>query len=249
MVKAFLEGVKAPGMPRLALGIMVPHAGYVYSGRVAGEVYRRLTPPETAVLIGPNHHGAGASAAIMVEGEWATPLGQVQVDTALAAALKAESPEIQVDDNAHRGEHSLEVQLPFLQTLNPEIRIVPLILSVSNLPTLVGIGRHLAAAIRKSGGHPLIVASSDMNHYESHEETLAKDTHALEAVLALDDKGLWEAVRKHGISMCGYMPTIVMISAAKELGASRAELVAHTTSAEVSGDRSHTVGYAGVIVE
>lgn len=249
MVKGFLESREPDGERRRALGIIVPHAGFIYSGRVAGEVYRRIIPPQTAILIGPNHHGSGASAAITADGEWETPLGAVQVDSALASALKAESPEIQTDDQAHRPEHSLEVQVPFLQILNREVRIVPLILSISSFPVLAKIGGQIASAVRKAGGQPLIIASSDMNHYESHEATLRKDLYAIDAILALDAKGLWEAVRNYDISMCGYMPAIVMIEAAKQLGATRAELVAHTTSAETSGDRSTTVGYAGIIVE
>jgi len=252
--KGALEGavrsalVPAAGARRKALGVIVPHAGYIYSGAVAGRVFASIEVPERAVLLGPNHHGSGAPGAIDTTGQWETPLGGVRVDSGLARELARAVPELRDDPDAHVPEHSLEVELPFLQALNPQVSIVPIMLSIPQLSSLIIMGRKIGSILKTHTPSPLLVASSDMNHYEPHDATLEKDKYALDAVMALDEEALWKAVRDHRISMCGVQPVALMLAAAKEMGAKKAELLEHTTSGPVSGDYDHTVGYAGVII-
>jgi len=234
--------------PRQALGVMVPHAGYIYSGSVAGGTFASITPPATAVLLGPNHSGTGAPVAMWNSGRWSTPLGEASVDSALANSLSLACKRLVPDRQAHFNEHSLEVQVPFLQVINPGVKIVPLMFQAISLEILREIGRAIAGSIRESSPRPLLVASSDMNHFESHGRTLEKDAPVLDAILALDVERMWREVRDGRVSMCGIAPMAVMLEAARELGATRVDLTGHTTSGPVSGDYERTVGYAGVII-
>jgi AmmeMemoRadiSam system protein B len=231
-----------------AIGCVAPHAGYMYSGHVAGAVYGRLEIPQRCVVLCPNHTGAGHALAVMTRAAWQTPLGKVAADTELGADLLNRFPMLQEDAAAHRGEHAIEVQLPFLQTRQPELRFVPIAVGTSDFDALAGLGEALAAAIAAAGDKVLIVASSDMNHYESDAITRVKDRKAVERVLALDPRGLWDVVMNQHISMCGFGPTVAMLTAAKRLGANSATLVKYATSGDVSGDRDQVVGYAGIIV-
>lgn len=231
-----------------ALGCVVPHAGYVYSGHVAGAVYRRLPPRSSYVILCPNHTGRGAPVAIMSGGAWLTPLGKVSIDAALAAAVRQSCHLVMEDAAAHEEEHSLEVQLPFLQQLWKDFSFVPIAIGVGGYAVLESLGRGLAQAARTTQKEFLTIASSDMNHYEPDGVTRAKDRRAIDKILALDPQGLYDVLRREDISMCGYGPTIAMLTGAKELGASRAELIKYATSADTSGDRSAVVGYAGIIV-
>jgi len=236
-----------------AIGCVVPHAGYIYSGGVAGAVYSRLEIPRHCVILCPNHTGKGVALAVMANTTWQTPLGEVAADAELGARLLHRFPALQEDSAAHRGEHAIEVQLPFLQTRQPKLNIVPIAIGTRDFEVLRGLGEALADVIsvleegRKE--RALIVASSDMNHYESDAITRVKDRKAIERVLAMDARGLWGVVLKEEISMCGFGPTIVMLTAAKLLGATSATLVKYATSGEVSGDFESVVGYAGIIVE
>jgi MEMO1 family protein len=236
-----------------AIGCIAPHAGYIYSGGVAGAVYSRLEIPARCVILCPNHTGKGRPLAVMANTTWQTPLGEVEADGDLGARLLGRFPALQEDSAAHRGEHAIEVQLPFLQALRPELKIVPIAVGTSDFDVLRGLGEALADVIgaleegRKD--RVLIIASSDMNHYESDAVTRVKDQKAIERVLAMDARGLWEVVLNEDISMCGFGPTIVMLTAAKLLGATAATLVKYATSGEVSGDYESVVGYAGIIVE
>jgi predicted class III extradiol MEMO1 family dioxygenase len=256
-----------------AIGCVAPHAGYIYSGGVAGAVYSRLQIPEQCVILCPNHTGKGRPLAIMASTTWQTPLGEVAADADMGARLLRRFPALQEDSAAHRAEHAIEVQLPFLQALRPELKIVPIAVGTSNFDVLRGLGEALADVIadhhekdrREKDRHEedrreedqkeerpaktLIIASSDMNHYESDAITRVKDRKAIERVLALDARGLWEVVMNEEISMCGFGPTIVMLTAAKLLGAASATLVKYATSGDVSGDYDSVVGYAGIIVE
>jgi AmmeMemoRadiSam system protein B len=236
-----------------AIGCVAPHAGYIYSGRVAGAVYSRLEIPRHSVILCPNHTGKGHALAVMASATWQTPLGEVAADAELGARLLHSFPALVEDSAAHRAEHAIEVQLPFLQTRQPELKIVPIVIGTSNFDLLRGLGEALAEAIaareKANEGKVLIVASSDMNHYESDAITRVKDRKAIERVLALDARGLWQVVTSEDISMCGFGPTIVMLTAAKLLGATSATLVKYATSGEVSGDYESVVGYAGIIVE
>ncbi len=235
-----------------AIGCVAPHAGYIYSGGVAGAVYARLEIPERCVILCPNHTGKGRPLAVMASTTWQTPLGEVAADAEMGAWLLHRFPVLQEDSAAHRAEHAIEVQLPFLQAHRPDLNIVPIAIGTSNLDVLRGLGEALADVIadveEKHQEKVLIIASSDMNHYESDAVTRVKDHKAIDRVLAMDARGLWEVVMNEDISMCGFGPTIVMLTAAKLLGATSATLVKYATSGDVSGDYESVVGYAGIIV-
>ena len=234
--------------PRLpAFGCVVPHAGYMYSGHVAGAVFARLDLTPQCILLCPNHTGLGTPLSIMSTGGWLTPLGNVAINSDLADRLKEHFSLLTEDSDAHRSEHSAEVELPFLQVLQPDIEFVPIAIGTSRYEVLEGLG-HAVAEVLKQHDRILIIASSDMNHYENDAITRIKDHKAIDRILALDPKGLFEVVMKQEISMCGYGPTVAMLTAVRELGATRAELVKYATSGDVSGDRNMVVGYAGVSV-
>lgn len=231
-----------------ALGCVVPHAGYMYSGRVAGAVYRKLPTRSSYVILCPNHTGRGAPLAIMSSGAWRTPLGEAAIDSTLAASVRNACHLVMEDAAAHADEHSLEVQLPFLQHAQRNFSFVPIAIGVGGYTVLESLGHGLAQAARLTKEPLLIIASSDMNHYEPDSITRVKDRKAIDRILALDAQGLYDVIRREDISMCGYGPTIAMLTAAKELGATKAELVKYATSADAGGDRSAVVGYAGIIV-
>jgi AmmeMemoRadiSam system protein B len=231
-----------------AIGIVVPHAGYKYSGGVAGEVYGRVEIPDKLVVLSPNHTGEGAAYALMPEGEWLTPLGSARIDSDLAGRFQRHCPLLEDDAEAHRSEHSLEVQIPFLQRLKKDFSFVPLTLSYIPYVQCEELGRALARTVRETAEPVLIVASSDMNHYESQEVAEKKDFLAIRRIEALDPQGLYETVRRERISMCGIIPTTVMLVAARELGAKKGELVRHATSGDVTGDYGSVVGYAGLVI-
>ena len=233
---------------RHALAVVSPHAGYVYSGRVAGETIGSVKVPENVVILGPNHTGHGAQVALMANGSWDMPMGEVQINKELAALIKENSPLVEVDDVAHRFEHSLEVQVPFLQHMQKNLTIAPIVVSHVSYETCVSVGQGLANAIKSYGKSVLIVASTDMTHYESRQSASAKDSLALERIQELDPEGLYNTVVGKRISMCGIMPTTVTLVAALALGATKAELIRYTDSGETSGDTSHVVGYAGMVI-
>ncbi len=246
--RCFEAGPPARGKIENAFGCVVPHAGYMYSGVVAGAVYQRLPARPSYLILCPNHFGRGAPLAIMSSGSWLTPLGEVRVDGALAQAVLEHCEGLTEDAVAHAEEHSLEVQLPFLQRTVKDFTFVPIALGVSGYAALEAVGLGVAQVLKGGPRKTLIIASSDMNHYEADGITRVKDRKAIDRILALDPQGLYEVIRREDISMCGYGPTIAMLTAAKELGAKRAELVMYATSADASGDRSAVVGYAGIIV-
>ena len=234
--------------PIRAIGCIAPHAGYMYSGHVAGAVFARLEIPQRCVVMCPNHTGMGRALAIMSEGAWETPLGDVPIDEELAAALKHRFPALHEDSAAHRAEHAAEVELPFLQMRQPELRFVPIALGTGEFEALEQLGVALADVIAAQAEPVLMVASSDMNHYESDAVTRVKDHRAIERILTMDPRGLFDVVREQKISMCGFGPAVAMLTAARRLGAKSAELVRYATSGDVSGDREMVVGYAGVVV-
>jgi AmmeMemoRadiSam system protein B len=231
-----------------ALGCVVPHAGYIYSGHVAGAVFASMEIQELCIVLCPNHTGMGRPLAIMSEGYWETPLGLVSIDTAFADALKKRFPALEEDLAAHRSEHAIEVELPFLQILSPGIKFVPLALGTRHFETLIELGAAIADVIAAQNRQVLIVASSDMNHYESDAVTRIKDQSAIEAMLALDPRALYDTAALQNISICGLGPMVTMLNAAKRLGAVSAEVVRYATSGDVSGDRNAVVGYAGIVV-
>jgi len=234
---------------RKVIGVIAPHAGYMYSGKVAGHLYGLIRVPETVVILGPNHHGVGASAALYPAGEWITPLGAVPIDAAFAELLMKHAPLVREDASAHLYEHSLEVQVPFLQHVQPDVAIVPICLGFNDMQSCRALGAGLARAVAASGREVLIVASSDMTHYESAEDARRKDDLALKEVLALNPEGLLNVCRRNGITMCGVIPSAVMLVAALELGAGKAAVERYATSGDVTGDQRQVVAYAAVTVE
>lgn len=240
--------LEATAPPQPALACIVPHAGIMYSGHVAGAVYARLELPCTSLLLGPNHSGVGRPLAILSAGEWETPLGNVPVDSELAAELKRACPRLEEDDVAHRFEHSLEVQLPFLQRRRSEIRLVPVAVGVGSYEPLAELGEAIAHVLASRLDRPLLIASSDLNHYESDEISRRKDRQAIDRILALDPRGLYDTVRQERISMCGFGPTVSVLTAARALGAKEAELVRYANSGDINGDRTRVVGYAGIVI-
>lgn len=249
-LRELLSGFMPGNEPRhTAFGIISPHAGYIYSGAIAGMTYARLKPPDKAIILGPNHHGYGHFWAVYPQGVWLTPLGECPIDENLVARIIQECPGTGTDKLAHKYEHSLEVQLPFLQTLSPEIEIVPICLRGGGLENLLLFGKNLGRIIKNSSESILMVASSDMTHYEPDVIARNKDMKAIQHILDIDPAGLWETVRKHKISMCGVLPVIVMLSAAQFLGATKGTLIHYGSSGDMTKDFSQVVGYAGILVE
>ncbi len=245
-LRSFIEPVDAPSK---GIGLVVPHAGYIYSGHVAGAVYSRIDLPLRNIVLCPNHTGFGTPLSIMKSGTWQTPLGQMEIDEELCAALMNEDPHLEDDIAAHRFEHGLEVQLPFMQYMRgSSVRFVPVTIGTGNFERLDALGRAIAKVVQAMAPGALIIASSDMNHYESDAITRVKDRKAIDQILAMSPEGLYDVVRRENISMCGYGPTVSMLTAAKLLGASKAELVKYATSGDVSLDFDHVVGYAGIMV-
>ena len=238
----------SPDQKRRALAVISPHAGYIYSGGVAGETFANVIIPRDIIILGPNHRGYGATVALMHQGAWDMPLGEVPINEHLAGLCLAHSDLIKKDETAHRFEHSLEVQVPFLQHLRPDVTLTPLVVSYISLENCKKLGQALAAAIKEYDEDVLIVASSDMTHYESREAATKKDRLAIDRVLELDADGLYQTVTGGGITMCGIMPATVALVAALELGAKEAELVRYTDSGEASGDTQQVVGYAGLVI-
>lgn len=231
-----------------ARACMVPHAGYMYSGAVAGEVFRNIEIPSRVILIGPRHYPRGASFAILSEGSWETPLGMAPIDSRLAEKLARACPSLREDEVAHSAEHSLEVQLPFLQRLLPAFSFVPIVIGSVVYEHLEELGHAIADVMRSEREPILLVASSDMNHYESDEVTRVKDRKAIDRILALDPRGLFDTVRKEAISMCGYGAAVAMLTAMRDQAARHAELLRYATSGEVNGDMREVVGYAGIVI-
>jgi len=239
----------AHGKLKNTVGLISPHAGYMYSGPVAAHGYHYLAldgQPDTVVLLGPNHTGVGSGLAIMREGAWNTPLGEVIIDTAVADAIVGQASIIDVDETAHMREHSIEVQLPWLQFLyGSSFKFVPICFLMQDLESSREVGIATAKALEDKNA--LVIASTDMTHYESQKMAESKDKPVLEAASKLDEKGLYSAVEGFQVSMCGYGPTVAAITAAKELGAEAGKLLCYKTSGDVVGDYSAVVGYASLI--
>ncbi len=233
---------------RQIIGLVCPHAGYMYSGAVAAHAYYKLAldgKPDVVFLFGPNHAGYGSGLAVMNEGFWRTPLGDVEIDSESAKQVVRESSIVDVDDSAHRSEHSIEVQLPFLQYLyGSEFKIVPICFLMQDLSSAREVGEAVAKVL--AGKNGVIIASSDMTHYEPQESAEKKDKTVLEAVEAMDEAKLYSVIEAHRVSACGYGPIAALITAAKILGAKEAKLLCYKTSGDVIGDYSSVVGYAAV---
>ena len=232
--------------PRQVQACLVPHAGYRFSGHVAGAVFSRIDLPKRCVILGVRHRPPGEPIAIISRGAWRTPLGDALIDEALAATLKNECIILREDPVAHHAEHSLEVQLPFLQVLAPGFAFVPIALGTVRFDDLVTVGEALASVLA-ANPDVMLLATSDLNHYEDDATTRLKDQQAIAQILALNPRGLHNVCRNASISMCGLGPTVAMLTALRILGPTKVELVRYATSADVSGDTSSVVGYAGFI--
>jgi AmmeMemoRadiSam system protein B len=234
--------------PRKIVGLVCPHAGYMFSGSVAANAYFELASdgkPDTVVILGPNHTGYGSGLAVAAEGLWRTPLGDVEVDGETANEIVQKARIVDVDELAHRFEHSVEVQLPFLQYLyGSEFKFVPMCFQMQDLASAVEVGKALAEVL--AGKNAVIIASSDMTHYEPQRNAVAKDMMALKAVEAMDEKRFYSIIEKQNVTACGYGPIAALIVAAKGLGVKEANLLCYKTSGDVTGDYSSVVGYASV---
>ncbi|MDX2480252.1 MAG: AmmeMemoRadiSam system protein B [Desulfuromusa sp.] len=239
----------AGSVPRPAKALIVPHAGYVYSGAVAGELIGGTQIPKTVVLLGPNHQGAGHDIAVSNADSWATPLGNVPVAASLRSKMCREIPELATDDRAHQFEHSLEVMLPFLLRCQPDLQIVPISLLSLNYQDAASLGRSLGQFLCQQAEDVLLLASSDMNHFQDSETTEKLDFLAISAMTSFDPQALYHTVAQNRISMCGVLPAVVVMCAAKEMGATECKLVRYAHSGQVNGDNSRVVGYAGLAID
>jgi hypothetical protein len=232
------------------LGCMLPHAGYIYSGPVAGYTVSQINIKAKIVLIGPNHTGYGTPFSIMTQGIWQTPLGEILIDDELATAILGSCEYLQDDELAHLYEHSLEVELPFLQYFKKDFKIVPVVVASNNLAELKEVGKGIASVINKLNikDSVMLVASSDMTHYEPQGQAEKKDKLAIDAILELDEDKLVQRIQRFNITMCGYAPVVIMLSAVKLLGAKNAALVKYQTSGDITGDPTSVVGYAGIVI-
>jgi AmmeMemoRadiSam system protein B len=239
---------------RKAIAVVCPHAGWTYSGKTAGLVYSNVEIPDRAILVGPNHHGIGSRYAVYSSGAWHTPVGDVPIAEPLALELLDNCDLLAEDTRAHAQEHSLEVQLPMLLRANPNVRVVPLLIGgkwpeSGGRSELREIGAAIAHAVAEYGRPVLLVASTDLNHYEDQEANQIKDKLVLDAIVRLDEDALMDRVIDVEVSMCGVAATYIALHAAKKLGAKRAELLDYRTSGDVSGDFARVVGYGAVVIE
>lgn len=232
-----------------AIACMLPHAGYMYSGGVAGKTLSRINIKDKIILLGPNHTGLGAKFSIMTEGVWQTPLGEILIDSHLAKEILRNSQYLEDDASAHAYEHSLEVELPFLQYFKTNFKIVPITLVSDEIKVLKEIGKEIADVLKDSKVSAMIIASSDMTHYEPRITAQNKDKEAIEAILELNEDKLMAKIQRLNISMCGYAPVIAMLKTAKILGAKAASLIKYQTSGDATGDWDSVVGYAGIIIQ
>lgn len=243
-----IEDMVVPDLKKqTAVCAISPHAGFIYSGPVAGALFSSVTVPDHIIILGPDHQGAARHFSLIKKGAWETPLGDTLIDTELAQLI-LQSTEMIVDDyDAHAYEHSLEVQLPFIQYFNPSSKLVPIICPYfSALPDLLVLGKRLAETISVFPHPVLLVASTDMSHQESSDSARSKDFMAIDKIETLDAAGLYQTVKKNKISMCGFQAVTAALAASLALGAKQAELIKYQNSGDITGDHSRVVGYAGI---
>lgn len=238
--------IDVPQTRKNVLGAVVPHAGYIYSGKTAAHVYASLPDAGTFVMLGPNHTGYGSSVSVSSE-TWSTPLGEVGADLEFIRALPKRI--IYQDETAHKYEHSLEVQLPFLQYRFKDFKIVPICMGMQDEETAIEVGQEIAEAVSKVDKKVVIIASSDFTHYKPDKVARENDKYYIESILSMDIPGFYQRLQKRDASVCGYGPIAAMLAAAKSLGAKKSVLLNYSTSGDATGDVSAVVGYAGIIVE
>jgi AmmeMemoRadiSam system protein B len=244
-VQSFL---REEGSPMDAKAVVVPHAGYVYSGSVTGKVLSAVRLPKRIILLGPNHTGWGTALSLAPENAWETPIGTVPIDSELNRKLIELCPELEEDSDAHVKEHCLEVQLPFIRMLQPDCRISAVCLGTAEYETLESLGHAMAEAVRSLNEPVLLLSSSDMTHYESADSAARKDKLAIDCILRIDPHGLYKTIVENNISMCGFAPTVSILTACLDLGSSDGHLIDYTNSGGASGDFSSVVAYAGIII-
>jgi MEMO1 family protein len=240
------------GHQRNIKGLMVPHAGYIYSGPVAAHAYQKLAAdgiPETVVVTCPNHTGIGSGVSTMTEGAWETPLGQVDLDGEFARELMKNEIMVDDDPSAHMREHSCEVQLPFIQNLRSDFKLVPICMMMQDLETSLELGRAIAQTAQNLGRDVVVIASTDFTHYQPHEVAREHDSHVLEAIKNMDPVEMVSEIQKYNVTMCGYGPVIATMTAAKAMGATSAQILKYATSGETGGDYSSVVGYGSAVFE
>ena len=244
-----LEELMPPNKSKCnALGVVSPHAGYMYSGSVAGKVFASIKPKETYIILGPNHTGSGPNFSISNQ-SWETPLGKVELDYELCEDIKKQTNLVEEDNNAHVFEHSIEVQIPFLQKISENCKIVPIAVKRATYSELEEVALSIASCVKDKKDKVTLIASSDMTHYESQKSADKKDTLAIDRMLKMDPKGLFEVVAKKDISMCGVLPVCIMLIAIAKLGASKSKLIQYLDSSFITKDTSSVVGYAGLVFE
>lgn len=229
-------------------GVISPHAGYIFSGEVAGATFSHIKPADKYIIIGPNHSGYGSKISITGEDSWLTPLGEIEVDEELRKELVGVSKEIKIDEDAHKMEHSVEVQLPFLQLINKDFSFVPIVSGAVGKNDCMELAKDISNVVNRRDDRIVVIASTDMTHYESHDIASNKDKMAIEKILDLNFEGLFDIVEKERITMCGYVPVTVMLGCCKSLGAENVKLIKYQTSGDTTGDKSSVVGYAGLII-
>lgn len=244
------ENAAVDNIQREVIACLLPHAGYIYSGLVAFSAVSSLKIKDNLIILGPNHTGIGSAFSVFDEGSWVTPLGALNINASLVNALLKKTALLKVDCQAHKFEHSIEVQLPILQYVKGNFSFAPIVILSNDFAECKELGLAMASVIKELSleKETLIVASSDMNHYEEASITKKKDKQAIQAILELDEAKLWSVIKEYDISMCGYAPAVAMISAAKALGAKNGKLIKYQTSGDVNGDNSSVVGYAGITV-
>ncbi len=240
--------VQKPELQLEAKGVLVPHAGYMYSGAVAGKVFSSVKLPTRFIILGPNHSGRGAALALSPAGAWRTPLGKAEIDSETNRALMESCPDLQEDPSAHRNEHCLEVQIPFIQVLQPDFAFSAICVRTIDYSMLESLGHAMARVIRCAQKSILMVASSDMTHYENAKTAAKQDQLAIDRILALDPPGLYRVVMENDITMCGFAPAVAVLTACADLGASSGTLIQYTNSGQASGDYDRVVAYAGIAI-
>ncbi|MCS7228314.1 MAG: AmmeMemoRadiSam system protein B [Endomicrobia bacterium] len=236
------------------ISCICPHAGWMYSGKVAGAVYSLIKPADIYILVGPNHTGFGENISIYPSGQWQTPFGKIQVNSELVELIVKNSEFVKKDTKAHENEHSLEVQLPFLQFISPaDFTIVPITVRIEDYHMCKDLGAAISVAIKEykkvyKNKKIVIISSTDMTHYESQSYAQKLDFLAIEQILKLSPKELYDTVLSYGITMCGVFPTVSTLVASKLLNANNAKLVKYQTSGDVTGEYDSVVGYAGIVI-
>ncbi|MBU1043244.1 MAG: AmmeMemoRadiSam system protein B [Candidatus Omnitrophica bacterium] len=249
LLKYMEKNVDKTSLKQDVKAVMLPHAGYFYSGAVAAKTISRVNIPDTVIVLAPNHTGLGRPYSIIQSGVWETPLGPVRICEKLAGLILANSPLIIEDESPHINEHAIEVQLPFLKYLNANVSIVPMIVSDFMLSRFEEVGNCLALSIEQFAKPVLIVISSDLSHYEPVHMVKAKDKKVIQSIVSLNPKEMFDKVTEENISMCGFGPAAIALYACKKMGAETAELIEYQTSGEVTHDQTSVVGYAGIIIQ